>query len=150
MSKIVIRKRVSLEFLGDEYKDAYLDFKSVPVGDYDGLLDQIKAVGDDNKKANAAILKILQDYYLGGKFPNEKGELEDLDSKDELSGLDKDTLLECFGKMTGQDLKAALATKQDMANSGAPDEELDKVEVDVDPKSETPSKPGSTPANQPQ
>jgi hypothetical protein len=80
VSKLVIRKRVTLEFLGDEYKDAYLDFKSIPVGDYDKLIDEIKAAGEgDNKKANAAILKILKEYYLGGKFPNDKGVVEDLD-----------------------------------------------------------------------
>lgn len=150
MSKLVIRKRVTLEFLGDEYKDAFIDFKSIPVGDYDKLIDEIKAAGDgDNQKANSVILGILKEYYLGGKFPNEQGTLEELDSKDELDGLDKDALLECFGKMTGQDLKGALDEKTALAASGAPQEVVDGVEVQVDPKSEQPSKLGSTTANQP-
>lgn len=142
MSKLIIRKRVTLEFLGEQYKDAYLDFKSIPVGDYDKLIDEIKEAGEgDNKKANAVILKILKQYYLTGQFPNEEGTLEALDSADELDGLDKDSLLECFGKMTGQDINAAIEAQA----AGAP-----SAGVEPDPKSETPSKRGSTAANQPQ
>jgi hypothetical protein len=136
MSKLVIRKRVTLEFLGDDYKAAYIDFRSIPVGDYGSLLDTIKTSSDDDKKANAAILQILKEYYLKGEFPNEEGKMESLDSKEELDGLDKDALIECFGKLTGQDIKGAL----DTIAAGGPADQA----VDVDPKSEAPSKPGST------
>ncbi len=143
MSKLVIRKRVTLEFLGDEYKESFLDFKSIPVGDYDKLIDEIKEAGEgDNNAANAVILKLLKTYYIGGKFPNDKGILEELDSPDELNGLDKDAILECFGKMTGQNLKGALEEKVELSKGGAPQEVVDAVEVDVDPKSEDQSKPG--------
>lgn len=135
MSKLVIRKRVTLEFLGDEYKEAYLVFRSIPVSEYDGLLTKIKGVGEDNSKANDLILGILKSHYIEGKFPDDKGELEALDGKEELDGLDRDALLQCFGVLTGQDIKAA---------ADAPEQG-----VTLSPKSDTPSKPGSTPANQP-
>ena len=142
MSKLVIRKRVTLEFLGDEYKDAYIDFRSVPVGDFDELTKSIEKADKENK-ANQEILSILKKYYLGGKFPNEKGELESLDSKEELDGLNADALIECFGKMTGQDLAGAAKAQQDLIAKGmTPEQAAEAVQVTVDPKSDTPSKNG--------
>lgn len=138
MSKLVIRKRVTLEFLGDEYKEAFIDFKSVPVGDYDKLIESVKAGQDDNKKANKIILGILKQYYISGQFPNEDGVLENLDSEDELENLDREALLQCFGKMTGQDFSGAIKEQEELAAQGAPDEVLEGVEVEADPKSETP------------
>jgi hypothetical protein len=145
MSKLVIRKRVTLEFLGDEYKDAYIDFKSIPVGDYDKLIGEIKGAGDaDNSTANAVILRILKDYYIGGKFPDSEGKLEDLDGKDELDNLDKEAVIECFGKLTGQDLKKAAEDAAAAAAAGT-----ESAGAEIDPKLKAPSKPGSTTANQP-
>lgn len=149
MSKLIIRKRVSLEFLGDEYKDAYIDFRAIPVDNYDDLMTKVNEGAADNSKANKAILDILKEYYLGGKFPNEKGELEDIDSKEELGGLTADAVLECFGKMTGQDLSGVVKKRAELVAEGAPQAEIENVKVDVDPKSDTLSKPGSTAENQP-
>ncbi len=142
MSKIVIRKRVDLYFLGEECKGAYIDFRSVPVGDYDKLIDDIKSSEGDDKKANGVILKILKNYYLGGKYPNDKGELEDIDTVDELDNLDKDALLECFGKVTGQDISGVTKAQKELAEQGASQEEIEGVQVDIDPKSDMPSKLG--------
>jgi hypothetical protein len=145
MSKLIIRKRVGLEFLGEQYSAAYIEFRSIPVGDYDALIQKINKVED--AKANEAILNILKDYFLGGKFPNDDGEPEDLDGKEELDGLDRDALIECFGKLTGQDLKGMIATKAELRAQGASDLEIDAVGTDVDPKSEPPLKDGSTAEN---
>jgi hypothetical protein len=136
VSKLIIRKRVNLDFLGDEYKEAYLVFKSIPVSNYDKILDDIRGVGEENTKAKSVMLNILKEYYIEGQFPNEKGVLEKLDGKDELDGLDKDALMECFGKITGQDIKGAIENPEEG--------------IIVDPKSDTPSKRGSTVENQPQ
>lgn len=133
MSKIIIRKRVGLGFLGDEYKEAYLTFRSIPLTDYEDItkklptanprlvqLQQIADTGDmgdadkaelnkllvthasDNIKSFAVIRDFLKTYYLGGKFPNENGDLEDVDDVDELDALDKDTAIKCFEILTGQ------------------------------------------------
>ena len=40
MGKIVIKKQVSLDFLGEDYKEAYINFKSIPALDY----EQIKKI----------------------------------------------------------------------------------------------------------
>lgn len=144
MSKLIIRKRVSLAFLGEECAKAYIDFRSLPVGEYDQLLQKIKTAGDDDKKANSTILGILKDYYLGGKYPNEEGALEELEGKDELDGLDLNAVLICFGELTGQDIKGSMDEKKRMTAAGAPDEQVESIGVDVSPKSEPPSKSGST------
>lgn len=134
MSKIVIKRTVSLEFLGPDYAEAYLVFRSIPVSDYEDIMKELpsinsrlarlvekadkhdlteqenaelvelqKANAEENKKSFDLILSYLKKYYIGGKFPNEKGELEDIDSKDELAGLDKEAVLKCFNALTGQD-----------------------------------------------
>lgn len=37
MPKIVIKKRVSLDFLGEEYKDSFLVFQSIPLPDFESI-----------------------------------------------------------------------------------------------------------------
>ena len=135
MSKIVIKKRVSLDFLGDEYKGAELVFKTIPLTDYEKMRndlpksdprldelnfklknsvklsdeesaelgDLIKEAENSNLNSFNLILKYLKEYYISGKFPDEKGNLEDIDSKEELGGLDQTTAVKCFQVLTGQD-----------------------------------------------
>lgn len=38
---ITIRKRVNFDFLGDEYKEAYLVFRSIPLADYEKIIDEM-------------------------------------------------------------------------------------------------------------
>lgn len=47
MSKIVIKKRVSLEFLGEEYKEAYLLFKAIPLADYKEFTKSLPQVSSE-------------------------------------------------------------------------------------------------------
>jgi hypothetical protein len=135
MSKLVIKKKVYLDFLGEEYAEAYIEFRSIPVGDYDDLLKKIgEAEKDDSgNKTNTTILDILKEYYLNSSFPNDEGKLESLDDKEELDNLDSQAIIRCFSKLTGQDIK-----------------EDGSGEMTVDPKSDTLSSPGSTAENQPQ
>lgn len=126
MSKLVIKKHVSLDFLGKEYKESYLVFRSIAVPEYTELQKKLSTV--NNEEANDKILSILKDYYISGKFPNDDGVLEDIDGgKDALNYLDLDTLITCFGALTGQNLRALIDGSND--------------EIDIDPKSDKPSKP---------
>lgn len=101
MGKIVIRKRVGLEFLGEEYKDAYLVFRAVPVSDYVNIEDELKKVEGDNKATLNLFIDYLKRYFLKGEFPNEEGNPEPVE-KDDLDGLDADSAMACFQRMTGQ------------------------------------------------
>lgn len=98
---IVIKKRVNLDFLGDEYKEAYLTFKAIPLKDYEAIIDEMPKDTQDNKKALQLIVKYLKQYFIGGKFPNDKGELEDV-SVEDVDELDAATALACFETLTGQ------------------------------------------------
>ncbi len=44
MAKIVIKKKISLEFLGEEYKDAYLVFRTIPMSDYKSFSESIPEI----------------------------------------------------------------------------------------------------------
>lgn len=133
MSKIVIKKKVSLAFLGEEYKDAELVFRALPLLDYEKIQSELpetnlryielvtkidsgeltepentefiklqKNEKVNNKKIMALIFKYLKEYFLSGKFPNEIGELENITDKEDLEGLDKDSVVKCFQMLTGQ------------------------------------------------
>lgn len=146
MSKLVIRKRVSLDFLGDGYKDAWLEFQSVPMGDFEEFAKSLETSSEDETKSINAILGALKKYYLNSAFPNDEGVLEPLDGAEELNGLDKPTLIRVFGDLTGQGIQEAIETQDDMKKRGLPKADIDDVEVTVPPKSEPLSKNGSTAA----
>lgn len=96
MAKIVIRKRVSLSFLGKGYEESYLDFKAIPIKDYQAILEEIENNSDDNKKSLSFIIDLIPKYFLEGKFQG-----EDV-IKEDLNDLDQDTFLEIFQRITGQ------------------------------------------------
>ena len=96
---IVIRKRVALDFLGSRYKDSYLEFKSIPLKDYGVMVDDLEK-NTEGKKAIAYMLKLLQTYFLEGKFESEVVTAEDL------GDFDQQTAITIFEELTGQSPKA--------------------------------------------
>lgn len=103
---LVIRKKITLEILGEEYKDAYLTFKAIPVGELGNIQAKMPKEDDaDQSQAIPVMLDLLKTYFLDGKFPNEKGELESV-VKDDLNNLDAETSIHCFQVLSGVDPKA--------------------------------------------
>lgn len=100
---IVIKKRVSLEFLGDEYKEAYLVFKSIPAIDYDSVIVELNKFQENQGQSLTFLIELLQKYFLDGKFPDDDGKLEPVVSSD-LGQLDPNTIIKCFQVFTGQEL----------------------------------------------
>lgn len=94
MAKIVIKKRVSLDFLGEDYKDSYLMFKSMPISAYEKVIDDFAEA--DNKTSLKLTLKILEDNFVEGKFLGEDVVKEDLNQ------FDIETLVACLELFTGQ------------------------------------------------
>jgi hypothetical protein len=95
MANIVIKRKVTLEFLGDEYKDSYLIFKAIPVVGYESLIKRI----DDSKDNNSSmdrIIEVLEEYFIDGVFDGEKV------LKEDLKQFDGDTLIKSFETLTGQ------------------------------------------------
>lgn len=96
MAKILIKKRVSFEFLGEDYKDDYIVFKSIPIKDYSELLKSLPEEGsNDTAKSIEVTLKCLQDNFLEGKFGGENL------TKEDLVDLDQPTAIKCFEVLVG-------------------------------------------------
>lgn len=100
MGKIVIKKRISLDFLGEEYKDAYLEFKTIAMKDYQKYIDKSQD-NKDEKKAVDFIIGTLQELFISGKFP-EDDTLFDVEPT-QLEDFDVNTILTVFKILTGQD-----------------------------------------------
>lgn len=96
MATIIIKKRVELSFLGDDHKDDYLIFKSMPLKDYEKLLPELDKAQDDGVKSINLVKKVLEDNFLEGKFGGEAV------TKDNLADFDLITLTKCFEMFTGQ------------------------------------------------
>lgn len=101
MSRIVIKRKISLDFIGEDYKDCYLEFKTIPMKDYEkyiGLANENK----DEKKAVVFITKTLADLFVSGKFIDDKNELFDVEAE-ELGDFDMNVMITVFKALTGQD-----------------------------------------------
>lgn len=96
MAKIIIKKKITLEFLGDEYKDDYLEFKSLPLREFEKILPKLDEAGEDGKKALPIMTGILESNFISGKFQGEDVVKEDL------LDFDMETLVKAFELFTGQ------------------------------------------------
>jgi len=97
MANIVIKKKVSFDFLGSEYKEGYLILKSIPLRDFDEFLVKAEEIKEDGRESIKFMLAKLEELFLEGKWPNDKGELEDI-NKEDLGDLDGETLNKIFGR----------------------------------------------------
>jgi len=103
MGKIIIKRKVTLEFLGDEYKDGYITFKQIPVKDYTDLMQKLPKEGEKDAGRSLTLMsEMLKKYFVEGKFP-EGDKLSDLTSED-LDDLDQETGLHCFETVVGKKL----------------------------------------------
>lgn len=93
---IKIKKRVSLDFIGEEYKDSYLVFNSIAVKEYEGLQKSIKAIEGDDEKALPFITEQLKSRFIEGKVDGQAVTADDLED------LPGDVFIECFNQIRGQ------------------------------------------------
>lgn len=96
MADIKIKKRLTLEFLGDEYKDSYIVFASIPVVEYAEMSKKMLGVENDNEKATLVMLELLEDKFVEGIFDGQKL------TKEDIKQFDGETVLRCFETLTGQ------------------------------------------------
>lgn len=99
---IVIKKRVDLDFLGDDYKEAYFVFKSIPAIDFDDVTAELNKIEKSGSGQVRYLIDLLKKYFISGSFPGDDGTLAEVTS-DDLEGLDADTLIKCFQLFTGQE-----------------------------------------------
>lgn len=101
MANIVIKKRINLDFLGEEYKGGYINFRSLPIKEAQSKLDEINAVGEDTSKAIDLIVVILKESFLDGVYVYE-GDKQNI-NKDDLDQFDPNSITKFFTILAGQD-----------------------------------------------
>lgn len=101
MANVIIKKRVKLDFLGEDYSEGYLDFRAAGIDELAGIEKQA-----EKAKSEEDSLKFIKDFLgdklLGGKFPNieDNNELEDF-GKDDIGKLDPETIMVVFQVLGG-------------------------------------------------
>ena len=65
MAKFVSRRHLSLDFLGDEWKDCFIVFSSLSINQNRDLIKQ-KMGGKDPEDIMAVSIKLLQDHFIEG------------------------------------------------------------------------------------
>ena len=117
---ILIKKRVSLEFLGEEYGNAYLTFRSIPAVDFEEVMQKLKGIETDEESSLGFLIEILEKYFLEGQFPDD-GVLAPVAATD-IGQLDAYSIIECFKVFTGQELdpKASMPLTSSSPTAEAP------------------------------
>lgn len=93
MAEIVIKRKLTLEFLGEEYKESYLTFRAVPLVEFEDFGQKLE--GTEDSKALKEMLKFLKDHFTDGIFEGQKLEANDLEQ------FDAETIIRCFKKLRG-------------------------------------------------
>lgn len=96
---IVIKKRVSLDFLGDEYSDSYLVFRGIAVREYPELMKRTQQLGEDGAKSIELIRTELTERFIEGKVKVD-GSLVEV-TKEDLADLTADVFLVCYQTIAG-------------------------------------------------
>ncbi len=99
MTDIVINKRVSLDFLGDDYQDSYLIIKYVPVKEYDQLMIVAQAAAD-KKQSIKFIQEQIKQRFVEGKV-KQGSELVSVKAED-LESFPADVFITAYQEITGQ------------------------------------------------
>lgn len=97
---ITIKKRISLDFLGEEHKDSYVVFRGIPLADYEKYIAKNVAIQKkgDNVGSVKLLIEVLQEKFIEGETSEGKLTSEDMAS------LDVDTAIKLFSYLTGQDI----------------------------------------------
>jgi len=84
MSKFLLKKRFSLDFLGDEWKEkkAYIEFNSLTVGDISTRLPNLAQIDENDPKSVEAgmreTMELLKEKFISGKGVSKDNELIDI------------------------------------------------------------------------
>lgn len=128
-NKFLLRKRFKLNFLGDEWKDAYLDFNRFTLDDLQNKLPQLSTLDvdettTDGKKISEAtdtMIGLLGDKFIGGKGVGEDKEVVDIEKLD-LKYLPIEVIAKAINFLS-QDFQQGLAGPSE--NSSQPKDQLE-------------------------
>lgn len=94
---IKIKKRIALDYLGEDYIGSYLDFNAIGVVEFEAMQVDIKALENDDAKAFNYMKKVLQDRFVGGDLTGH-GAIK----PEELMELPLEVISKSFQAITGQ------------------------------------------------
>lgn len=101
MAEIVVKKRITLEFLGEDYKDGYIVFESIPVKDYERIIKEVEvAEKSGGSEAMNLVKKLVTGRLVEGEIPQDGGMVAI--TKDNLADLPGDVFLEAMQQLTGK------------------------------------------------
>lgn len=91
-------KNFSLDFLGEDWKDAHINFQAVTIGDIKNKFPEIAQVDTNNPESVAdsldKILTLLEERFIDGSAPGEK----------EMVSLSKEDIKDLPGEVIGRAL----------------------------------------------
>jgi hypothetical protein len=85
---LVIRKRVGLGFLGEEYKDSFMIFRSVSVEEYETKFDSM------------TVKDVVLEHFIEGEIQQDGAKVSL--TQDNLLELPGEVFVECFEHITGK------------------------------------------------
>ncbi len=93
-------RRVPLAFFGEEWRDAYVEFRFLTWADAQEEKQRNSGNGTDSDQYLEQALETLKRAFVSGKSLNETGELVELEAAD-LEGFDIDALLTLYQRVLG-------------------------------------------------
>lgn len=97
---IVIKKRVSLDFLGETYKDSYLDIKSISLRERDALIAELDKVKKDESKSFDFVKDLVLERFIGGEL--KEGDATTTVTKDDLLDFPAEVFFEILQQLQGR------------------------------------------------
>ncbi len=104
---LVIKRKMFLDFLGEEYKDSYIVLKVVSVGEYE--------------KLDGTVRQCVIDRFIDGEILQDSGMVKI--SKDQLEELPGDVLVKGFELITGVLDPKALGLSEKQFSTDKPSQE---------------------------
>lgn len=96
MSTFLVEKKLTLEYLGEDYKDSYITFKVLPFRKYSEIMEKAKQIGEDNEASIKYMQEIVSENFIGGMFKGK--EL----TQDDVAEFDGDTIVHAFQTIAGE------------------------------------------------
>lgn len=98
MSRFRIVKKIDLSFLGEEWKDCYLEFSAITFGEARRYVNfNFKG---NTEKALDEVLSLLEGNFIGGKAVVETGKIVEV-KKEELKDFPAEIILKVINALIG-------------------------------------------------
>lgn len=92
-------RRISLEFMGGEWADAYVDVRYLRWPDAKAIQEKQKNIEDSNQAIDG-LIQAIKDNFVSGKNINTDGELVEM-TTDDIEPIDMEALRTIFERLMG-------------------------------------------------